>query len=215
MKDLEFIAQQLRKPSGDFALTIAGKMNEGNRPLYDLTINTMEINDNDTILEIGFGNGFHFSELLSLKDGMRIYGIDYSGEMVNQATSKNAASITSGQLILTEGNSDHLPYEDHMFDKVFCNMVIYFWENPEDHLKEIHRVLKPGGKFYTGMRTRESMLQLPFTKYGFNLFKVDNWISVLKQNRFIVKGAVHQTDPPIQEDGEEIRLESVCVIAEK
>jgi len=32
MKDLKFIAQQLKKPSGDFAGTIAEKMGEGNQP---------------------------------------------------------------------------------------------------------------------------------------------------------------------------------------
>jgi len=51
--DLKFIAQQLRKPAGDFASTIGEKMNEGNQPLYSLTFSAMDISDGNTILEIG------------------------------------------------------------------------------------------------------------------------------------------------------------------
>ncbi len=215
MKDLKFIAQQLRKPAGDFAATIAGKMNEGNKPLYDLTLSSMNLNDGDTILEIGFGNGFHFKELLSLRDKLTLYGIDYSKEMVNQATAGNMTFINSGRLFLSEGSSNRLPYEDHTFDVVFCNMVIYFWENPEDHLKEIYRVLKSAGRFYTGMRTKKSMMELPFTQYGFNLYTVGEWKSVLAQNGFNVDDSYHKTDPCFEENGKQIQLESVCIAAEK
>ena len=215
MKDLKFIAQQLRKPSGDFASTIAEKMNGGNRPLYDLTFNFLELSDGDTVLEIGIGNGFHLSELLSLKKDTRVYGIDYSGEMVNQATAKNMVYINSGHLFLTEGNSNELPYEDNFFDKVFCNMVIYFWDDPAEHLSEIHRVLKPGGIFYTGMRTKKGMLELPFTQYGFNLYTVDEWEAIVKKHGFTIGETTQKTDPGFQEIGKQINLESVCIAAEK
>jgi len=215
MKDLKFIAQQLRKPAGDFSATIAGKMNEGNKPLYDLTFSSMNLSDGDTVLEIGFGNGFHFKEFHSLKNNLTLYGIDYSKEMVDQATVANRELIKSGQLFLAEGSSNRLPYEDQTFDKVFCNMVIYFWENPEEHLKEIHRVLKPTGRFYTGMRTKNSMLELPFTQHGFNLFTVDEWKSILAQNGFNVVELYTNKDPGFEENGKQIHLESVSLSADK
>lgn len=215
MKDLKFIAQQLRKPAGDFAATIADKMNEGNKPLYDLTFSSMNLHDGDTVLEIGFGNGFHFTEFLSLKNNLTLCGIDYSEEMVKQATERNLKFVNSGELLLTEGSSDKLPYADQIFDFVFCNMVIYFWENPEDHLKEICRVLKQDGKFYTGMRSKESMLQLPFTKHGFELYSVEDWSNLLKDNGFTIKNTYQKTDPGFEESGKVIRLESVCIAAEK
>ncbi|REL39197.1 class I SAM-dependent methyltransferase [Rhodohalobacter sp. SW132] len=214
MKDLEFIASQLRKPSGDFAATIAEKMNEGNQPLYDLTFNRLDLNKGDTILEIGFGNGFHFPELLSLEDSLTVYGIDYSEDMVRQAAGRNKKLIKKGQLFLAEGGSDRLPYADHTFDIVFCNMVIYFWDNPEVHLKEIRRVMKSTGKFYTGMRSKETMLQLPFTKFGFKLYSVEEWSSLLKDNGFTIKNTYQKTDPGFEESGKVIRLESICIAAE-
>lgn len=213
MQDLKFIANQLRKPSGEFAHKVAEKMNEGNRPLYGLVMDSMEINSRDNILEIGFGSGVHFPDLLSKADDLQISGIDYSTEMTDLAISNNNESINSGHLHLYTGNSNYLPFNDKKFDVVFCNMVIYFWDDPAEHLHEINRVLKPGGKFYTGMRTRKSMLQLPFTKFGFNLYKVNEWKSILESNTFRVTEESRKKDPVFEDDGKKFQLESVCIAA--
>ena len=214
MENPKFIAQQLRKPSGDFARTIAEKMGTGNRPLYDLTLDFMEIVSHDTILEIGFGNGEHFSELMAKADNLKVIGIDYSAEMTDLASSNNRDLIETGRLKLFTGSSDKLPFGENTFDVVFCNMVIYFWDDPTEHLSEIKRVLKPDGIFYTGMRSRNRMLQFPFTKYGFNLYKVDEWKSILGLNGFQVVEEIQKTDPAFDEFGDDIQLESVCIAAE-
>ncbi|MCW9706126.1 hypothetical protein [Fodinibius salsisoli] len=44
--DPEFIAQQLRRPSGGFASEVGKKMNQVNEPLYDLTLEVMQPEDN-------------------------------------------------------------------------------------------------------------------------------------------------------------------------
>lgn len=213
--DPQFIAQQLRKPSGEFAFKIAEKMNTGNKPLYDLTFKALQLNEGDRLLEIGFGNGIHFKELLSFKKDLQLYGIDYSADMVKLATALNQKYIDSGEIVVTEGSSDQLPYEDQSFDIVFCNMVIYFWENPENHLDEIYRVLKPGGKFYTGMRTKESMLKFLFTKFGFNLYTIDEWTSILIKKNFRVSNTMRSPDPEFDDFDKPIQLESVSIAAVK
>jgi len=214
MNDFKFIAQQLRKPSGDFADTIAGKMGEGNRPLYDLVMESMQINDHDSILEIGFGSGTHFPDLLAKADGLRVTGIDHSPEMTDLAKKNNKEFVESGQLTLFNGNSSRLFFEEDSFDHVFCNMVVYFWDDPAEHLNEIRRVLKAGGLFYTGMRTSESMLQFPFTKFGFNLFGVEEWISLIKANGFTVRDVFKKFDPVFDDGENRVQLESVCIAAE-
>ncbi len=50
------IAQQLRKPAGASAKNIADKMDQVNEPLFDLTLETMQLIDGESILEIGFGS---------------------------------------------------------------------------------------------------------------------------------------------------------------
>lgn len=211
MEDIKLIAQQLRKPSGEFATTIAEKMGVGNRPLYDLTLDTMEIQDNELILEIGFGSGSHFPDLLAKAKDLHITGIDYSSEMTELATQNNKTLVKSGKLNLYTGNSNNLPFSENSFDVVFCNMVIYFWDDPAEHLSEINRVLKPEGTFYTGMRSRKSMLQFPFTKHGFNLYEVEKWKSILESNGLEVVGEHRDNDPAFDDFGDNIQLESICI----
>ncbi len=213
--DPAFIAEQLRRPSGSFAPNIARKMDQVNEPLFDLTLEAMQLIDNESILEIGFGSGRLFRKIFSKANRLQITGIDYSQEMVEMAKRDNQSLIDSGHLILDQGSSDYLPFPEHAFDKVFCNMVVYFWEQPGKHLKEIRRVLKPGGRFYTGMRTKNSMLKFPFARYGFSLYEEDEWKSILEQNGFQWIGTKKKIDPAIEEEGNSFRLESICIIAKK
>ena len=213
--DPEFIAQQLRKPSGDFAPEVGQKMDQVNEPLYDLTLDVMQPEDNDIILEIGFGTGKFFNKLFTHTNGLKVSGIDFSEAMIETAKKFNSDAISSGTLDVKLGNSDAIPFPDQTFDKVFCNMVIYFWDQPEKHLKEIQRVLKPGGTFFTGIRTRESMLVFPFVEYGFNLYSTEEWAEMLDQNGFSLIHTHNRLDPEIEVDGNKLRLESCCIVAEK
>ncbi len=213
--DPEFIAQQLRKPTGDHAQEIGDKMDQVNEALFDLTLDVMRPQDNEAILEIGFGTGNFFDKLFARADGLQVSGIDYSEKMVETAKRLNRTSLNLGRLNIKLGRSDELPYPDRSFDKVFCNMVIYFWDHPEEHLREIHRILKPGGKFYTGLRTRKSMLHFPFVEYGFNLYETSEWNDILIQNGFSVINTHSQMDPEIDFEGNTLRLESCCIVARK
>jgi len=170
----------------------------------------MQLADNEAVLEIGFGSGTFLNKLHQQADQLRVSGIDHSEEMVEQAKQANQHIASN----LKVGNSNRLPFSDDSFDKVFCNMVVYFWEQPEEHLKEIRRVLKPNGRFYTGLRTKESMLQFPFVQYGFTLFDESQWKSVLDDNGFNVIHVEKQADPKLEMEDGEIQMESLCIVAE-
>lgn len=213
MPDPKLIAQQLRRPSGDFASKIGHKMNEVNKPLYDLVFNTMELRKGDSILEIGFGNGKFFDDLLSKGSELKLSGLDFSEAMVKFAKQQNEANISSGNLNIKYGNSSAIPFPDDTFDKVFCTMVIYFWEQPMQHLAEIRRILKSDGKFYTGMRSHESMLAFPFVKYDFRLHSTEQWEEILINNGFSIEETHSRLDPEMEVDSNKIRLESCCVVA--
>jgi len=140
--------------------------------------------------------------------------------MFSQATEKNTEAIANGKLKLQLGNSDNLPFPDNSFDKIFCINVIYFWDNPKKHLLEIQRVLKPGGRFYATVRTKESMLKMPFTKYGFSFYDTENWKMQLDKCclTFVEE---YQVDEPVVDlkgmnlDEDKIVVQSICTISEK
>lgn len=180
----KLMAQQLRRPSGLLARLTGNKMNKANESLYRLTFNNLNLKEGDSILEIGFGNGKFFSELNTKAKHLNISGIEHSKEMVDEAIRKNLPLLESGVLKVSVGSSDNLPFDDNSFDKIYCINVIYFWENPNLHLREIHRVLKPGGIFCTGFRPKENLSKFPFTNFGFTLYSGGEWKSILEENGF-------------------------------
>ncbi|HAO46478.1 MAG TPA: class I SAM-dependent methyltransferase [Chitinophagaceae bacterium] len=210
------IAAQLRRPSGLLAHKVGNKMNKTNNFLYDFTVNTMQLSANEAILEIGFGNGKLFDKLFSAAPGITIAGLDFSPEMVKEATSHNQAAISDRLLTLTLGSSDRIPFPDKSFDKVFCINVIYFWEKPAAHLTEILRVLKPGGRFYASIRSKECLSRMPFSNYGFTMYTAEEWIHLLEKNSFHpVETRKTENEPDTELDGKFYKMASLCIVAEK
>jgi ubiquinone/menaquinone biosynthesis C-methylase UbiE len=210
------IAKQLRKPGGILAGKVANEMNKTNGFLYDFTIKAMQLKDGESILEIGFGNGKFFDKIFSTANDLKISGLDFSPEMVKVATGNNPSPSNAGKLTLRLGSSDKIPFPDNSFDKAFCINVIYFWEKPRDHLKEIYRVLKPGGSFYTSIRTKETLVQMPFAQYGFNIYTQDEWITMLENNFLnLVHTEKTQNEPAAVFDKKFYKVESLCIVAEK
>jgi SAM-dependent methyltransferase len=213
--DPKFIAEQLRKPSGRFAKDISLSMNHFNEVLYEHTIKTMQLKEGEHLLEIGYGNGKFFKKLFNEAENLKISGIDFSDKMFKAAKVNNKDLISAEKLLLHLGNSSKLPFPDAVFDKVFCINVIYFWEKPEAHLSEIHRVLKPGGRFYTAVRAKESMLKFPFIAHGFTLYDDKEWEAVLSLNNFILQETDKSEDPEVEINGQMEQLTSVCFVAQK
>jgi ubiquinone/menaquinone biosynthesis C-methylase UbiE len=211
----KMMAKQLRQPSGPVGHKVGEMMNKANEFLYDFTSATMELSDNQTILEIGFGNGRFFDKLFSKTNNLKISGLDFSETMFNEATKNNLSAIADGRLTLQLGSSDKLTFPDQHFDKVFCINVIYFWNEPQKHLQEISRVLKPGGKFYATIRTKESMELMPFTKYGFTKYTEEEWKLLVNKNPFNFLKTERINEPGVDFDNKSFEVQSLCLVAEK
>ena len=210
------IARQLRKPGGLLAGKVGNKMNKTNSYLYNFTIEAMQLKSNEAILEIGFGNGKFFDKLFSTAANLKISGIDFSPEMVKEAARNNPKTTSNGTLSLKLGSSDSIPFPDNSFDKIFCINVIYFWQNPTAHLQEIYRVLKPGGKFYTSFRSKDTILQMPFANYGFIVYTQDEWISILNANHLhFVNVEKTQNEPDAVFNKQRYKAASLCIVVEK
>jgi ubiquinone/menaquinone biosynthesis C-methylase UbiE len=211
----KMMAKQLRRPNGMMGGKVGSMMNKANEFMYDFTFGVMQPANNDALLEIGFGNGKFFDKIFSRAAGLKVTGLDFSETMFNTAKANNKEAIANGKLTLQFGSSDKLPFPDNSFDKIFCINVIYFWDEPIQHLKEMHRVLKPGGRFYATVRTKESMLKMPFTKYGFSFYESDNWKTMLNETglSFIEEKPVNE--PLVEYEGNKVSVQSLCTIAEK
>jgi ubiquinone/menaquinone biosynthesis C-methylase UbiE len=100
---------------------------------------------NQKILDAGCGTGMWVVPL-ALREG-KVYGIDLQEKMIAEAKKVVASANLSNRVKLKVGDVTRIPYTKENFDKVLsinvaCNLPSTTYE---DHFKEIHRVLKPGG----------------------------------------------------------------------
>ena len=129
-----------------------------------------------SVLDLGSGTGAAFDQLLNYETT----AIDPDKKMLELNTFENKVL----------GSAENLPFEDNSFDNVFCCFV---WRNVSDTnkaLREVYRVLSPGGKFILLDMTRPKN---PFLKilHKIGTFKVLHLIGLLtfnlKEYRFLYK----------------------------
>ncbi len=96
------------------------------------------------VLEIGFGTGLNLSHYPDHVH--KLTTIDANPGMNSLAQKRiQASSIQVDNKIM---NGEELPMADNTFDSVVSTWTLCSIANVDQALKEIHRVLKPGGKFF-------------------------------------------------------------------
>lgn len=86
----------------------------------------------DKVLDVGCGNGF----VSQLYPNFDICGIDISDGM-----------LANNPYVWKKAPAEDIPFGDNTFDFVICRSLLHHLEVPELGLKEMFRVLKPGGKW--------------------------------------------------------------------
>jgi len=99
------------------------------------------------MVDIGCGPGYLVALMAKSFPQLNIIGVDIAEEMVQQAT-RNLPSPGLGERVeFRKGDVQALPFEDYAVDFVVSTLSLHHWSEPEQALKEIHRILKPGGQF--------------------------------------------------------------------
>ncbi|MGA3085603.1 MAG: class I SAM-dependent methyltransferase [Thermodesulfobacteriota bacterium] len=142
---VEKFVKQCRKPSGRFGKFVGRTMNFGHAKVRHWGISHIVIKPDATILDIGCGGGKAVQEFARSCPNGKVYGIDYSEDMVQLSKKVNETLIKKGLVEIKYGAVSSLPFADNMFDLVTAFEAYYFWPNLTDDLKEIKRVLKPEG----------------------------------------------------------------------
>lgn len=98
-----------------------------------------------TILDIATGTGDFAFESLVLKPE-KVTGFDLSEGMMSIGRQKAADMKVSQQVEFVKGDSEKMPFADNSFDAITVGFGVRNFENLEAGLKEMLRVLKPGGR---------------------------------------------------------------------
>jgi SAM-dependent methyltransferase len=95
----------------------------------------------ERILDLGCGDGQLTAQLAAA--GAHVAGVDSSAAMVEAAKSRGVAA--------EQGSAERLPFLAGQFDAVFSNAALHWVRGQDEMMAEVHRVLKPGGRFIAEM----------------------------------------------------------------
>jgi ubiquinone/menaquinone biosynthesis C-methylase UbiE len=110
-------------------------------------LDEIEIPDDPTCLDVASGTGLSTFELMEACGGRgTFYGIDIAAATVSCANGV-ARERGLGNVKFTKMDAEEIGFPDGTFDLVLSNMSLQFFPDKPKALREIHRVLKPGGQF--------------------------------------------------------------------
>ncbi|MBC9795259.1 class I SAM-dependent methyltransferase [Sinomicrobium weinanense] len=186
MKLLKAIGKQLQHPRGLFGKILFAWMTRMTITHARWTADLLDVQPNDDILEIGFGNGANIKLLLQRASGGTVTGVEISETALEMASGKNAKAISEGKVILHLAPGNTLPSTDGVFDKACTVATAYVIEDPGAVFKEMYRVLKPNGRAAVTFPIRENFMRFkPVGTEGFYLHKLADLETAFRDAGFI------------------------------
>jgi len=172
-------ARQLAHPSGLAGRVLGAAMDLANRRPTRLAIERLAPRVGESVLDVGCGTGAALEHVRYLT-GTMVTGVDPSPVMARRAA---ARLIGLGQIF--RAGMASLPFEDGSFDAVLALNVLYFCDAEGAMLREVHRVLRPGGRLVAYVTHRETMTRWPFARAGHHrLFDDDDLVAALSAGGF-------------------------------
>ncbi len=145
---------------------------------FDLNARIIEKVENCGVaVDLGCGTGELLLSLSSRAD--RVIGVDSSPNMLKQARQKTGAAQDRVDLRL--GEMEHLPVRDGEADLAIANMVLHHLVMPAAAIREIHRILKPGGRLLIADFEKHDV-EMVREKYGdpwlgFEKGEIEQWLA--------------------------------------
>jgi SAM-dependent methyltransferase len=142
-----WLFRQVRKPSGWLGRRVVQAMNLSHATMADWGLQQVTVPKNAAILDVGCGGGRLVRRLSALASEGTVIGLDYSAASVAVSRDTNAREIEAGRVQIERGSVAALPFPDYTFDLVTAVETHYYWPDLPANVREILRVLKPGGTF--------------------------------------------------------------------
>jgi ubiquinone/menaquinone biosynthesis C-methylase UbiE len=139
-----FVDVTARKPAGPLGRLMYRDAKQHRRS-FQYILEKLGLTPDDVLLDVCCGGGTLLQ--MALQTVNRAAGLDYSPDMVTLAKENNPQAVAAGRLEVRQGDAVALPWPDAAFDAVANANAFVFIEEPLRFLHEVHRVLKPGGRF--------------------------------------------------------------------
>jgi arsenite methyltransferase len=117
-------------------------MEQDHLPITIPVIAKMGLTATDNVLDLGCGSGWLSRRLAKLVPQGRVVGMDISDQMIRVAR-RNSYEFQNLMFVVGEG--EEIPWEDNFFSHAISIESAYYWPEPAAGIKELSRVLRPGG----------------------------------------------------------------------
>lgn len=139
-------SEQLREEFNRWAEAGRGEgMENDHLPIVLPMLAMMNLQPDEVVLDVGCGTGWLDRLVAQRLTSGEIVGMDVSDEMIHRAAT---ASSGAANVSFTVGGVDAIPQPAGRFTRAVSVESAYYWPDPAAGLKEIHRVLRPGGSFW-------------------------------------------------------------------
>ncbi|MGK7874843.1 MAG: methyltransferase domain-containing protein [Xenococcaceae cyanobacterium] len=106
------------------------------------------IGPTDTVLDLACGSGIYTRAFASESPGREVIGLDLSWPMLRYGT-KKAQRLGIKNITFMHGDAHYLPFKDESVDVANCCGALHLFSDVRRVLSELHRVIKPDGRFST------------------------------------------------------------------
>ncbi len=108
----------------------------------------LELTEGDTFLDLGCGPGFLAMEAAPVVGSAgQVHALDSSDNMLDMARARAGKHTESKQIQFHAGDATSLPFDDAQFDAIAVLQVYEYVGDVDKALAELHRTLKPGGRY--------------------------------------------------------------------
>ena len=130
-------------------------------------IDLMNIQKNETIVDVGSGTGDLINLILKLKKNNIIYAVDLNSEMLKYSEKRHR----NKNITFLKANAEKLPFNNSSIDKYIISFCLRNVTDIDNALKESYRILKPGGIFYCleFSSPESSLIKQLYNKYKKNI----------------------------------------------
>jgi ubiquinone/menaquinone biosynthesis C-methylase UbiE len=145
------------------------------------------------LLDVGTGPGYLLAQLARERPDLRLFGLDLSPAMIRRARTGQGAVFPAPPPNWLVAGATVLPFQPGTFHQVTASFSFHIWPDPALGVKEIMRVLVPGGRGWIYELNREAAVQdlrafareeglpLPLVYLG---FKTVSWHHALRREEF-------------------------------
>ena len=130
-------------------------------PLAMRVVALAQLEPSDRVLDVGTGTGIvALTAARALGQNGRVVGIDLSDGMLRMAKEKAAATGLSERVEFGKMDGEALDFDDQSFDAVVSLFTLLHFPHPEIALRQMYRVLRPGGCVVVGLGSGPPILSL-------------------------------------------------------